>query len=129
MDIRRLFLVAWLMAAMPAAHAQTYHDTNGTTVPATVVLPYPYTPLGPAQYALAISSSTALTVPTGARFANVCAATANVNYTTDGKTTPTSSVGETIYYQTACIQLSGPLVLANFRAISASGTISVEYFQ
>jgi hypothetical protein len=91
-------------------------------------LPYPYTPLSPGQHTLAITSATALTVPAGARFANVCATTAAVRYTTDGTTTPTSTVGQPLA-TAACVSLSGAQMIANFRAISATGTLDVEYFQ
>ena len=73
--------------------AQTYRDSSGTIVQGVFPLPYGYTPLSPGQHNLAITSSTALTIPTGARYATVCASTAAVKYTTDGTTTPTSSVG------------------------------------
>jgi hypothetical protein len=120
-------LWAVFLCGAPAL-AQTYHDLNGTIVPGSVPLPYPYTPLSPGQHTLSITSATALTVPAGARFANVCATTAAVRYTTDGTTTPTATVGQPLA-AAACVSLSGPLMIANFRAISATGTLDVEYFQ
>jgi hypothetical protein len=93
-----------------------------------IPLPTPYAPLSPGQHNLSVTSATALTVPTGARYATVCASGAAVKYTTDGTTTPTSSVGMPLAAG-ACLALSGPQTLANFRAISASGTLDVEYFQ
>jgi hypothetical protein len=90
--------------------------------------PYPFTPLTPGQHALAITSATGLTVPTGATRAQVCATTAVVKFTTDGTTTPTSSVGQPLQPAT-CINIDGPLPLANFKAISATGTLDVEYFK
>lgn len=89
--------------------------------------PYQYTPVAGAQYNLAITSSTALTVPGTATYATVCAKTAAVNYTTDGATTPTSTVG-TPLQALACVGISGAAVLTNFRAISATGTLTVEFF-
>jgi hypothetical protein len=110
------------------ALAQTYRDTGGTVVPGVIPLPFSYTPLPPGQHNLAAASATALAVPAGARYATVCASTAAVRYTTDGATTPTASVGMPLAAG-ACMALSGPSVLANFRAFSSSGTLDVEYFQ
>ncbi len=90
--------------------------------------PYPYTPLTPGQHNVAITGSTALTVPTTATYATICASTAVVKYTTDGTTTPTASVGQPLAVG-GCVGLSGATVLANFRAISATGTLDVEYFK
>jgi len=120
--------LALALALAPAASAQTYRDWSGTIVPGVFPLPYGYTPLSPGQHNLAITSSTALTIPTGARYATVCASTAAVRYTTDGTTTPTASVGMPLQAG-ACMALSGPTVLANFLAISVTGTLDVEYFQ
>jgi hypothetical protein len=111
-----------------AVQAQTYIDSLGTIVPGVVPLPYSYTPLSPGQHNLAITSATKLTIPTGARYATICAGGAYVHYTTDGTTVPTSSVGQPLS-SGACVSLSGPKVLANFSAISATGTLDVEYFQ
>lgn len=94
------------------------------------VAPYPFTPLTPGQHNLGVVSSTALTVPVGATYATICASTQAVKYTTDGTTTPTSSVGQPLA-SGQCVALSGPLVLANFRAIqvTATATLDVEYFR
>lgn len=110
------------------AAAQTYRDIAGTLVPGVIPLPTPYAPLSPGQYGLAPTSETALTVPLGARYATVCAETATVRYTTDGQTAPSSSVGMPLAAG-ACVSLSGTQALANFRALSASGKLDVEYFQ
>jgi hypothetical protein len=126
--MKRFALAALAALVCSAALAQTYKDTNGTIVPGVVPLPYAYIPLSPGQHTLAITSSTALTVPAGARFANVCATTAAVRYTTDGTTTPTSTVGQPLA-AAACVSLSGAQMIANFRALSATGTLDVEYFQ
>jgi hypothetical protein len=72
-------------------------------------LPYQYTPLTPGQH-------------------NVAPTTATVKYTTDGTTTPTSTVGQSLPAG-ACVSLSGPLVIANFSAFSSTGTLDIEYFR
>lgn len=122
----RAALVCALLAA--PAMAQTYRDSGGTVVPGVVPLPFAYTPMPPGQHNLAPASATALTIPAGARLATICASTAPVKYTTDGVTTPTASVGQPLAAG-ACVILSGPAVIANFLAISAGGTLDVEYFQ
>ncbi len=116
------------LALISPGLAQTYRDTSGTIVQGVFPLPYGYTPLSPGQHNLALTSSTALTIPTGARYATVCASTATVRYTTDGTTTPTASVGMPLPAG-ACMALSGPTVLANFRAFSATGLLDTEFFQ
>lgn len=129
MRFEKLFVAIVLVSAgVSAANAQTYRDAGGTIVPGVVPLPYAYAPLPPGQHNLSPSSPTALTVPAGARYATVCASTSVAKYTTDGVTIPTTGVGQTLPAG-SCVSLSGPAVLANFRVISASGTLDVEYFQ
>lgn len=101
--------------------------TVANSVP-TIAAPYQYTPLTPGQYSVAITTSTALTVPTGSLFAVVCAAGNSVNYTYDGTTTPTSSVGLPLA-SGQCIQFSGATVLANLKFIqtAATATLNVGY--
>jgi hypothetical protein len=85
-------------------------------------------PLAPGQHGVAITTSTGLAVPAGATFATVCARGVALNCTTDGVTAPTSSVRMPLA-AAACVSLAGPAVLANFRALSATGTLDAEYFQ
>ncbi len=126
---KNLFLAgAILIACAGALDAQTYLDRQGTPVQSTASIPYDYWPVGSGQHNLAPTVATALTVPASARFMRVCATTATVKYTTDGLTTPTASIGEPLF-ASSCLELSGVRVLSNFRAISATGTLDVEYFQ
>ena len=111
-----------------AALGQTYYDSGGTIVSGVMPLPYTYTPLPPSQHNLAPTSATSLTVPAGARTATVCASAAPAKYTTDGVTIPTASVGQPLAAG-SCLSLSGPAVLANFRVVSALGTLDIEYFR
>ena len=111
-----------------AAEAQTYRDSGGTVTPAFFPLPYGYTPLAPGQHNVGLTAATALTAPGGARYATICATNAAVKYTTDGATTPSALVGQPLAAG-ACMSLSGPAVLANFRAFSATGILDIEYFQ
>jgi hypothetical protein len=94
---------------------------------------YPFTPLTPMQSGLTVASAQALTVPAGATYAVVCAYGQAVNYTTDGTTTPTGTATGTGMQLAAgsCLALSGPLVIANFKAIqqSATATLSASYFK
>jgi hypothetical protein len=121
-----VFAVTVLCAG--TAVAQTYRDSAGTIVPGVIPLPYAYIPLGPGQHNISPATATGLTVPAGARYATVCASTAPAKYTTDGTTAPTTTLGQPLAAG-ACVSLSGAAVLANFRAISATGTLDVEYFQ
>jgi hypothetical protein len=125
--MKRLALGASLALAGPA-WAQAYRDIAGTLVTGVIPLPTPYAPLSPGQHNLSPTSPTALTLPSGARYATVCASGSTVRYTTDGTTTPTATVGMPLATG-ACVALSGPQTLANFRAFSSSGTLDVEYFQ
>ncbi len=104
--------------------------TQGTSpwVVSGTVGPYAYTPLSPGQHNFTITSSTALTIPTGATYATLCASVATIKYTTDGTTTPTSSVGMPLA-NGSCVGFSGATVLSNLRLISATGTADVEYFK
>jgi hypothetical protein len=101
-------------------------DANARQV--VVPAPYGHIPLSPEQHNLSLASSTALTVPTGATYATVCARTAEVEYTWDGTTTPTTAPLGFALAAGTCVPLEGATVLANFRAISPSGgTIDVGY--
>ena len=105
----------------------------GAGIPAFVLNPmtplvYPFTPLTPGQHGLAPTSAAKLTVPTGAVYATVCASTATVEYTTDGTTTPTGSVGMPLA-SGSCVALVGSLVINNFNAFSSTGTLDIEYFK
>lgn len=115
---------------LEVAIANCKNALAGNPVSAT---PYTFTPLSPMQSGLAVTSSTALTVPAGATYAVVCAYGQTVNYTTDGSATPTgtsSGVGMQLAAG-SCLPLSGPLLISNFRAIqqSATATLSVSYFR
>ncbi len=126
--MKYLCVVYVISVGVCQANGQTYRDLGGTIVSGVVPLPYAYTPLPPGQHNISPGSSTALIIPAGARYATVCASTAAARYTTDGATTPTATIGQPLPVS-SCISLSGPAVLANFRIMSPSGTIDVEYFQ
>ena len=126
--MKSAILAAIAMLATSPALAQAYYDWGGTPVKGVVQIPYLNWPLSPGQHNLTLASPTALTIPAQARFANVCASSADIRYTTDGTTTPTASFGQPLAAG-ACIALSGPQVLRNFLASSATGTLDVEYFR
>jgi hypothetical protein len=119
----RLLLASILIWMASLALAQIPGPPNLTTNS-----PYPFVPLPPGQYGLAPTSSTALTIPALSTYATICAETATVRYTTDGATTPTSSIGIPILTG-VCVGISGPLPLKNFRAFSATGTLDIEFFK
>jgi hypothetical protein len=111
-----------------AAFAQAYYDYAGTPVNGVMAIPYTNGPISPGQHNLTLALPTPLTIPSGARYANICVSSAAIKYTTDGSTTPTASVGQPIAAG-VCITLSGLEVLQNFRAISPTATLDVEYFR
>jgi hypothetical protein len=131
--MKRTIFAAVAIFATSQAIAQTYYDWGGTQVQGTVSIPYSNIPASPGQHNLPLTSPTAFAIPPGgARFANVCASAGNILYTTDGTTAPTGGIGQPLALG-RCIVLSGPQVLANFRAIASSGTpaatLDVEYFR
>lgn len=131
--MKSAILAAIAIFATSQARAQAYYDYAGTPVDGTVSIPYSYLPASPGQHNLPLTSPTALAVPSGGtRFANVCASAGDVMYTTDGTTAPTGGIGQPLALG-RCIALSGPQVLANFRAIASTATpaatLDVEYFR
>lgn len=90
--------------------------------------PYNYTPLTPMQAGLAVTTSTALTIPIGALQAVVSVEGNSVRYTYDGTTAPTASVGH-LLTSGQFIQFSGATTLANLRFIqtAATATLTVSY--
>jgi hypothetical protein len=83
---------------------------------------------GAGQYNLAVTTGTKLTVPSGTRLAQICVNTAGINYTSDGITASSSTVGIPVA-QGTCFQFSGPLGQMQFSAQSGAPTLSVEYFK
>ena len=90
-----------------------------------------YAPLGYQQIS-ALSSAINLTVPTGARIAEICVEVASVRYRDDG-TAPTSSVGVLVAPLSSsipnCFQYSGGLTAIQFIAVSGSPIIDVAYYR
>lgn len=81
------------------------------------------------QQITSLTSSTALTVPAGAKFALIQAETAAVRYRDDG-TAPTSTVGMWLAptSATAYIALWYTGKLEKLRFISATGILNVSYY-
>lgn len=90
----------------------------------------PFTPVAGAQYGLTVATATALTVPATATFATVTVEGAPVRYTSDGATTPTSTVGMGPFPIGYALSFN-LTALSNLKFIqtSASATIDVEYFK
>lgn len=117
--------------------AQVLIDSSGnekaTTANPLIVAGPGYTPVSPMQSALPTVTATPLTVPQGPTptiYAVVCASGAPINYSTDGTTLPTSSVGMPLAAG-SCLPLVGAAVIANFKAIqqSAAALLNVSYFR
>lgn len=88
--------------------------------------PYTYTALG-YQQITSLSAATTLTVPAGAKLAQICVETQGVRYRDDG-TAPTSTVGQPVASGT-CFQYSGPLAAIQFIQQSSSAAIDVSYYK
>lgn len=86
-----------------------------------------YNSAGAGQYNTTVATATALTVPSGAKLAEICVATADVRYRDDG-TDPTSTVGMPVSAGT-CFPYAGPLSAVKFIAQSGSPTINVSYYK
>lgn len=96
-------------------------------------LPIPLSDVGGAQFALAVSSATSLTVPAAAKHAIINVNTQAVRWTTDG-TAPTASKG---IHVAANGQISFMDLNIDYRAVlkslqviqeAASATLDVLYF-
>lgn len=77
------------------------------SVSGAFALTLPTDSAGPGQYAVSITSVTALTVPEFAASAQICVVTAAARYTDDGVTTPTSTIGIPVAAGT-CLEYGGP---------------------
>lgn len=82
---------------------------------------------GAQQNALAISTNTQLTVPSGAVCAYLTVETANIRRTSDG--TSASSSNGSLLVAGAQWSDCGPLASYKFTAVSGSPTITAEYFK
>lgn len=126
----------------PGQFYPLFMDTTGTLCAAgggggggTIAVPYSYTAMGGAQYNQAATTSTALTVPSGAKYARICALGGQMNFVDATNGTPTTgttpTVGSTISAG-SCIFEQGPTVLSAFRlinAVASTGVWTATYFQ
>lgn len=104
-------------------------NSDGSTTVTDV--PWQPSPMpGTAQYGLAVSGVTTLTVPAAAKCAAITSETVNIRYTTDG-TTPSASVGQGPIVPGTPLQFCGNTVLKALKvfAVSGSPTLNVDYFQ
>lgn len=109
--------------------------TGAVTVAAAQQAAYVYTWIGFQQ--LPVTSTGAafavLTVPNGARLAQICVEANAVRYTEDGVTNPTGSFGQPVSGANfpVCFPYSGPLVNLRFsQAVSGSNALlSVSYYR
>lgn len=83
-------------------------------------------PLG-YQQITSLSSSTALTVPRGARFALIKAQTQNVRWRDDG-TAPSGTVGMLLATTDPTLCYAGDLSAIRFIETTASAAINVSYY-
>jgi hypothetical protein len=109
--------IAALLAATPAAHAQQtriFHTDNYCQITSVAVA----TKITTAN----CSTGRASTSPV---IAEICVSTAPVRYTSDGITTPTSSVGVPVAAG-ACFPFAGPILQMQFIAVSGSPVLDIE---
>jgi hypothetical protein len=99
---------------------------------------YVFTALGYQQLSITSTSALQLTVPNGARIAQICTESNPVRYRSD--TTPTTTVGMPVLANT-CFQYSGALTtqqnlnpvsgteIIEFIAVSTTATLDIDYFK
>jgi hypothetical protein len=87
---------------------------------------YVYTPLG-YQQITAVPTGTILTVPTGARMAQICVSTQAVRYRDDG-TAPTATVGYPVAAAT-CFTYSGSLPAITFIQQTGTAVLDILYYR
>lgn len=117
-------------------------DTTGTLCASggsggggTVAIPYSYTAMTGAQFNQAATTAQTLTIPSGAKFARVCAITSQMNFADSVGSTPTVGAAPTTGTPLAagsCLWLAGSSTLSNFgiiNAVASSGVWSAEYYQ
>lgn len=109
--MKRLLTIAALLLCTPAVAQQ-----------ATQV----YTPLG-YQQITSVPTGTFLTVPTGARMAQICVETQAVRYRDDG-TAPTASVGQPQAAGT-CFTYSGSLPAIQFIQQTGTALLDALYYR
>jgi hypothetical protein len=112
--MRRLALIAALLATATVASAQQHPAANWSTA-------------GTAQFGLAVTTNTQLTVPAGTICAYITVETAAVRRTSDG--TSASSSNGTLFNAGTQWADCGPLASYKFTAVSGSPTLDVEYFR
>lgn len=108
----------------------------GTAAAQTAV--YVFTALGMQTLSVTSTAAVQLTVPNGARVAQICTDSNAVRYRED--TTPTATVGMPVAANT-CFQYSGalttqsntnvisPTQIIEFIAVSTTATLSVDYYR
>lgn len=89
-------------------------------------LGFPTSSAGQGQYGVSISSVAGLNAPTNAAAAEICVEGAAARYTSDGLTTPTSTVGIPVPAGT-CFQYAAQMT--SFRIIGAGATMDLEFFK
>lgn len=112
--MRRLALIAALLATASSAFAQQHPSASWASS-------------GTAQFGLAVTTNTQLTVPAGTVCAYITVESASVRRTSDG--TSASTTNGTLIPSGAQWTDCGPLSAYKFTAVSGSPKLDVEYFQ
>lgn len=98
----------------------------GERLPLSATTPNNDAPLG-YQQLTAITAATALTVPTGARYAVLVAEAQNVRWRDDG-TAPTATVGMLLTTSAPAFIYCGKLSAVNVIAATAGAILNVAYY-
>lgn len=112
---------------MSVPHVAQPFSENGEPLEAGT--PYHMLPAGAGVHGQALTSVFSFTLPAGTHFATIQASVATVKYTTDGVTTPSSTVGMLLPVGGAPLILAGR-ALKNFQAIqvSSGALLDAEFF-
>jgi hypothetical protein len=106
---------------------------GAATVAAAQNAAYVYTWIGFQQVAVISSNAnfSVLTVPNGARVAQICVEVNAVRYTEDGLTNPSATFGQPVSGANfpVCFPYSGPLVNLRFSIVTAPAVLSVSYYR
>lgn len=126
----------------PGQFFPLYMDTTGTLCASggsggggTVAIPYSYTAMAGAQFNQPATASTALAIPTGAKFARICAVAGQMNFVDSTNGTPTTGATPTVGVllpTNACVFEQGATLLAAFKiinAVASTGVWNAVYFQ
>lgn len=116
--------ILWVLLVCPANTQQsyTYVAYCQITSLATAVK------ITTANCSTLFTASGATTVPSGAKYAEICVTGAPIRYTSDVTNAPTAVIGEPVA-AASCFAYSGPIYALQLIQQSATATVDIELFQ